>query len=93
MKLYHSVCETIFFFFAVFNSSICIKYVSDIKLANNLEKPFFFDLKPCMDGGSLFSYLVFRYGRLVTGEASVGVKAMQAGKITARCRFLDTMTA
>lgn len=25
--------------------------------------------------------------RLVTGEASVGVKAMKAGKITTRCRF------
>ena len=32
-------------------------------------------------------------GRLVTGEAIVGVKAMKAGKITTRCRFFDTMTA
>ena len=57
-----------------------------------------------MDGESLSvicihdSYLVninlfFVKGRLITGEASLSVKGMEAAKITTRCRFLDIMTA
>ena len=60
--------------------------------------------EPCMDGESLSviciqdSYLVninlFSVkGRLITGEASLGVKGMEAAKIMTRCLFLDIMRA
>ena len=60
--------------------------------------------EPCMDGESLSviciqdSYLVninlFSVkGRLMTGETSLGVKGMEAAKVTTRCLFLDIMIA
>ena len=32
-------------------------------------------------------------GRLITGEANLGVKGMEAAKITTQCLFLDIMIA